>query len=160
MSEEKRRRGGAPVGLVTELPEVEMGAVLYLRLWCDGPEAQAQVWNDFASGLGARHGRSALKAFERLCSMAVDHGRRPLMRHQITCRCLGADEAAFANLIGAAAEGERDDAMILASIIVRPDLALSVAALAEEFGLALKRLLMHGQLTGKAAGSREARVLH
>lgn len=135
-------RGGAPVGYVHELGPVEAGAVLYLRLWCDGPEAQAQVWNDFASGLGPASGRRALKSFETLCDLCVQHGRRPLMHHHVTCKCLGADESCFANFIGYAAEGEREDALLIATTIVRPDMALCLVGVAQEFGLALKRMAL------------------
>ena len=133
-------RGGAPVGYVTELGPVEAGAVLYLRLWCDGPDTQAQVWNDFATALGPENGRKAVRSFERLCDLYVRHGRRPFMRHQVTCRCLGADESCFANFIGYASEGEREDAFLIATTIVRPDMAPSLVGLAQEFGLALRRM--------------------
>ena len=133
-------RGGAPVGFVAELGPIEACAVHYLRLWCDGPEAQAQVWNDFASALGAEDGRSALTSFETLCDLCVRHGRRPLMRHKVTCKCLGADESCFANFIGYASEGEHEDALLIATTIVRPDLAPSLVGLALEFGLALRRM--------------------
>ena len=33
------RRGGAPVGYIDELDAVGAGAVKYLRMWSDGPEA-------------------------------------------------------------------------------------------------------------------------
>ncbi|MCX7561432.1 hypothetical protein OS190_17850 [Sulfitobacter sp. F26204] len=133
-------RGGAPVGYVTELGPVEAGAVLYLRLWCDGPDAQAQVWNDFATAFGPEHGRKVLKSFESLCDLCVRHGRRPLMRHHVTCKCLGADESCFANFVGYASEGEREDALLIATTIVRPDIAPSLVGLAQEFGLALRRM--------------------
>lgn len=133
-------RGGAPVGYVTELGPVEAGAVLYLRLWCDGPDAQAQVWNDFATALGPEGGRKALNSFECLCDICVRHGRRPLMRHRVACKCLGADESCFANFIGYASEGEREDALLIATTIVRPDMAPTLVGLAQDFGLALKRM--------------------
>ena len=133
-------RGGAPVGYVSELGPVEAGAVLYLRLWCDGPDAKAQVWNDFATALGPKSGRKVLKAFETLCDLCVRHGRRPLMRHNVTCKCLGADESCFANFIGYASEGEREDALLIATTIVRPDMAPSLVGLAQEFGLALRQM--------------------
>jgi len=133
-------RGGAPVGYVTEVGPVEAGAVLYLRLWCDGPDAQALVWNDFATALGAEGGRKALKSFECLCDMCVRQGRRPLMRHGVTCKCLGAEESCFANFIGYASEGEREDALPIATTIVRPDMAPSLVGLAQGFGVALKRM--------------------
>ena len=131
-------RGAAPVGHMTELGPVEAGAILYLRLWSDGPDAQSQVWNDFATALGPAHGRKALKSFEELCTLCARHGRRPLMRHNVACECVGADESCFANFIGYASEGAREDAMLIAINIVRPDMAAALVGLAEDFGLALK----------------------
>jgi len=134
-------RGGAPVGYVAELGPVEAWAVRYLRLWCDGPDAQAQVWNDFASSLGSKRGRKALKAFECLCDVCVRHGRRPLMRHQVNCKCLGADESCFANFVGYATDGERDDAFLIATTIVRPDVAPMAVEYAQQFGFALRQMI-------------------
>ncbi|WP_227267822.1 hypothetical protein [Roseobacter weihaiensis] len=133
-----QNRGGAPVGYITELGPVEAGAVLYLRLWCDGPGAQKQVWNDFATALGPRRGRKALKSFESLCDLCVRHGRRPLMRHHVSCKCLGADESCFANFVGYASDGDREDAFLIATTIVRPDVAALLVNFARDFGMALK----------------------
>ncbi|MDE0697697.1 MAG: hypothetical protein OXH76_17890 [Boseongicola sp.] len=133
-------RGGAPVGYVAALGPIEAGAVIYLRLWCDGPDSQTQVRKDFALALGAQCGRKALNSFETLCDLCVRHGRRPLMRHHVACRCLGADESCFANLIGYASEGEQEDALMIATTIVNPGMAPALAGLAQEFGLALRRM--------------------
>ncbi len=135
-------RGGASVGYVTELDAVGAGAVLYMRLWFDGPEAQAQVWRDFSSHLGPDGGRAALRSLENLCSLCAQHGRRPLMRHQVQCRCLGGDEACFAQFVGAASDGDREDAMMLAMTMFRADMAPCLVGLAEQFGLALKRMAL------------------
>lgn len=140
MSGPSARRGGAAVGVLDDLEPTEMAAVIYLRLWCDGAQAQQQVWNDFARTLGAGHGRTALKSLESLCRLCADHGRRPLMRHGVKCRCLGADEACFANFIAAAAEGDTEDAMLLATLLVRADIAPSLLDAARSLGLALRRL--------------------
>ena len=43
-------------------------------------------------------------------------------------------------MIGAAADGAREDAMMLAALIVRPDFAPALAALSEQLGLALQRM--------------------
>ncbi|MEM9267882.1 MAG: hypothetical protein AAGA78_02965 [Pseudomonadota bacterium] len=134
------QRGSAPVGYVTELDPVESRAVLYLRLWCDGPGSQAKVWNEMATQLGPKRGRAALKAFERLCNLCVQHGRRPLVRHHVACKCVGADESCFANFIGYASEGQQEDALLIATTIVRPDMAPSLVRLAQEFGLALRQM--------------------
>lgn len=140
MTQANSNRGGAPVGLVTELDSVEAASVVYLRLWLDGPDAQAQVWNDFATSLGPDQGRKALQSFDDLCSLCARHGRRPLMRHSVQCECLGADESCFANFIATAATGEREDAMLMATLLVRPDMAPIIASLAADVGLAFRRM--------------------
>ena len=77
---------------------------------------------------------------DRLCSLCAAYGRRPLIRHGLKCACLGADENCFAQMIAAASEGAREDAMMLASLIVRPDFAPALASLSEELGLTLRRM--------------------
>ncbi|MEQ8254544.1 hypothetical protein [Roseovarius confluentis] len=141
MMNPSERRGGAPVGILQDLDPVEASAVIYLRMWCDGPEAQSLVWNDFATALGPRAGRRELQNFEQLCSMCAKHGRRPLVRHHAQCRCLGGDEATFANIVAHAADGEREDAFLMAANLVRPDMAAVIVALAQEFGLTLRRMM-------------------
>ncbi len=145
------KRGGAPVGFLTELDGIEVASVIYLRLWCDGSDSQASVRNDFASSLGVDQGRKALKSFDDLCSLCSKHGRRPLMRHSVNCRCLGSDESCFANFISTAVTGDRDDAMLIATLLVRPDVAPLLTSLATEFGLALKRMNLRTprQVTGE-----------
>ncbi len=133
-------RGGAAVGRLTDLDPVEAGAVLYLRLWSDGPNGRADAASDFDIALGQDHGRAAMLTLDRLCSLCTSHGRRPLIRHGLGCTCLGADENCFAQMIAAAAEGAREDAMMMASLIVRPDFAPALASLSEELGLALRRM--------------------
>ena len=133
-------RGAAPVGFIEDLNAVEAGAVHFLRLWSDGPDAQARIRRDFITVLGAEHGQRALDAFQALFEICARHGRRPLMRHDVACRCLGADESCFATVLGYASEGAREDAMLLAASFVRPDMAGALAGLAEEVGLALRRM--------------------
>ena len=133
----KEKRGGAPVGFLAELDGIGAASIIYLRMWHNGPESQADVWTDLSSSLGADHGRKALKAFETLCSLCSQHGRRQLMLHAITCKCIGSDESCFANFIATAATGEREDAMLIATLLVRADFAPIITSLASDFGLAL-----------------------
>ncbi len=140
MMPEQPQRGGAPVGFLTDLDDIEAASVIYLRLWCDGPDAQAQVWNDFATELGHDQGRQVLKSFEQLCNLCARHGRRPLMRHSVQCKCIGADESCFANFIAMATDGNREDAMLIATLLVRADIAPLIASLAAEFGMGLKKM--------------------
>ena len=140
MSSAQTKRGSTPVGFITDLSGLEAASVIYLRLWCDGPDAQAQVWNDFAAALGVSHGRRALQSFDELCGLCARHGRRPLLRHSVTCKCLGSDESCFANFVATAAAGEREDTLLIATLLVRPDVAPLIASLACDFGLALKKM--------------------
>ncbi|MEM7073736.1 MAG: hypothetical protein AAGA28_08970 [Pseudomonadota bacterium] len=137
----KQHRGGAPVGYVAELEPVEAGAVLYLRLWSDGGYAQNQMEEEFMAALGVHQGRQAVKSFDSLCALCAQHGRRPLMRHHLNCKCLGADESCFANFIGYASECEREDALLIAMTLVTPHVAPVLLGLAEDFGLALRRMV-------------------
>lgn len=133
-------RGGAAVGRLTDLAPIEAGAVMYLRLWSEGARGRADAASDFDIALGADQGRAAMLTLDRLCSLCASHGRRPLIRHGLGCACLGADENCFAQMVAAASEGAREDAMMMASLIVRPDFAPALASLSEELGMALRRM--------------------
>lgn len=131
--------GGAPVGHLDALPPLEALSVRALRRWCDGgAEALA---GDLALALGPRSGEEAARAFDAFCRHCLSAGRRPLLRHGGGCPCLGADEAAFARLVQTATEGEREDAMMLACVMLRPDLAPATVFLAQAAGLALSLAL-------------------
>ena len=132
------RLGAAPVGYVAGLAPVGVGAVLYLRLWNNGPKSRLKICSDFETLLGPVQGANAFRSFETLCDICVRYGRRPLALHHVACKCLGADESCFANFIEYASEGEREDACLIATTIVRPDMAMTLAGIAEEFGLALR----------------------
>lgn len=134
--------GGSPVGYLTELDDVEAGAVHYLRLWCGGPESQAKARDDFTGVLGAAHGRTALNSLDQICELCDLHGRRPLVRHPEGCGFPGPDEACFARFVATAAEGEREDAMLIATLIIRADMSPILVELAESLGLALKRMVL------------------
>ena len=153
-------QGGTAVGLLDALAPMEAAAVAYLRLWCDGPETRPLVWNDFAVLLGPAQGRGAVGALERLCVLCVRHGRRPLMRHQVDCRCLGADEACFANFVATAASGDRDDALWLASMMVRAEIAPLLVSEAQQLGLALRRMALRAKAAEPTPHRDTPRHLH
>lgn len=159
MSAPVSTRGGASVGLITELDGIEAASVIYLRLWSNGADAQAQVRDDFITALGPHQGSKAVQSFEHLCSLCSAHGRRPLMRHAVQCKCLGADESCFANFIVTAIEGAREDAMLIATLLVRPDVAPLLASYAFDFGLALKRMRL-GAPRDYAAAFSQHTTLH
>ncbi|MBL4805724.1 MAG: hypothetical protein JKY31_00355 [Rhodobacteraceae bacterium] len=147
MKQAQINRGGAPVALLEELPRLESAVVMYLRLWCDSPEGQAQVWQDFHGFFGGKTAHMHMRAFEELLSAILKHSRRPLQRHQLRCSCVGGDENAFANFVVAAALGEREDAILLASNFMRADMAMLAVNMAEPVGLALSQMVLRGPLS-------------
>ena len=158
MMSDAQKRGGAPVGYLSELDAVEATAVLCLRSWSNNSEVRSQVLGEISNALGPTEGTRILQAFDDICSLCARYGRRPLMRHTPQCKCLGADEACFANFIGAASDGDQEDAMLIASMIVRADMAPSLAGLAETFGLALKRMALCAR--SRETGQPQTKMLH
>ncbi|MEL6683779.1 MAG: hypothetical protein AAFN63_19350 [Pseudomonadota bacterium] len=140
MTDAPSHRGAATVGYLQDFDAVAAASIVYLRMWCDSAETQASVMHDLTHTLGLGRGRKAIKALGELCGMCITHGRRPLCRHGLHCKCVGADEASFAHFIASAADGARDDAMLIAIHLVRPDVAPIVTSLATDFGLALKQM--------------------
>lgn len=128
-----------PVALVNELPPVEAAAVLALRMWDDGAAARAHLHGRLSRALGDHAAGAAVEAMAELGRLMARHGRRPLRRHQPGCDCVDADEACFASLITAASEGRHEDALMIAVLMVRPDVAPLLVGLAGNVGHALRR---------------------
>ncbi len=154
------QRGGAPVGCLAALDDIAATSVIYFRLWFDGADAQAHVWNDLAKYLGRDRAERALEAFEKLCSLCARHGRRPLIRHAVGCKCVGADESCFANFIATATDGDREDAMLIATLLVRADVAPLIASLAADFGLALKQMQLRAPRAVYGHAAQVSATLH
>ncbi len=136
----KPSRGGITVGTLSDLPPLEAGAVIYLRHWFSSAETRAQMRRDFEVNFGPGLAEAAFEAFGYLCNFCVTHGRRPLVRHGMSCNCLGADENCFANLLAAAADGHEEDTQILASLIVQPRKARELARLADDCSTFLQQI--------------------
>jgi len=136
-------RGSAPVGAMDDLDPVRRAAVVALRRWCDGPAARADVCNEAAAALGPSRGRQWLAAFEQMLALIGAFARRPVVHHSAGCPCVGADESALAEMIAAAAACEREDAMLIGMVLVRPDMAPALANQAATVGHGLARMARH-----------------
>jgi hypothetical protein len=138
MSAEPRHPGATPVGRLSELPPLEREVIRCLRLWCAGPDGPKAV----SRALVARHGEGGVGLaadFGELVHTMAGHSRRPLVGHAPDCPCAGADECVFARFVALAAEGAREDAVLMAALMVRADVALCLATRAEAVGLRLMR---------------------
>ena len=138
MSAHQRNPGGAAVGSLSELPPLERRVVRCVRLWSGGSQGRVALGEE----LSRRHGQKAAglaRALDELLETTVRYARRPLMGHALDCPCAGSDECVFARFVALAAEGAREDAVLIAALIVRADVALGLASLAELVGLGLMR---------------------
>lgn len=136
MMSPEERRGGAPVGYLHEFDAPDAQAICLLRHWCTDGEAGL---HQYLSGGSTKFKTAVLTdAMSQIGSVLAQHGRRPFMRHDAQCQCVGGDEACFATMINAAAEGAREDAMMLACLMVRADFSPVLVGLAEQLGLALR----------------------
>ncbi|WP_050525892.1 hypothetical protein [Pseudorhodobacter aquimaris] len=130
-------RGAAPVGTLAELPGVERYAILYLRMWCEGPKSREAIAVEISRCLDAPQAAQALNRFADLLDVVLRCPRRPLMRHSSDCGCFGGDESAFAHMVAASAAGDREDAMAFALTLMHPDQAFQAVQLAGDVGLFL-----------------------
>ena len=128
------------MGYLSEISGLERRSVSLLRMWCSDVPSQKLVEDKLETTLGVERGHQAVDCLRQICDMFSRHGRRPIMRHHPDCACLGGDEACFANFVGASSEGQREDALLFAMLMVRPDFAPCLVALGEQFGLALKSM--------------------
>ena len=151
--------GAATVADLQSMDGAQALGVMLFRDWFDGPAGRARVESVFAEAFGPAGGDMARDAWSDLAALLAAGVRRPVMRHAVTCRCVGADEAVVAQVLTLAARGEREDAMLVLSLLVPGDRLLAAVQVAERAGLALLRLTACWRRDHRAA-SAPARRLH
>lgn len=134
-----RHPGAAAVGRLAELPPLERQVIRCLRFWCSGPDGYGALGRELRQRLGAGAADQVAERLSELLHVTACHARRPLVGHALDCPCAGGDECVFARFVSLAAEGAREEAVLMASLIVRADLALCLTQLAEDVGLGLMR---------------------
>ncbi|WP_322890342.1 MULTISPECIES: hypothetical protein [unclassified Yoonia] len=127
---------------LSQLDDLEACVVIYLRLWCAGPEGRCAMRTDLANGLGAARAATATQAFSEMVDILTHHRRRPLHRHALQCACLHPDEGCFAHFVASAASDDREGALWMAMQMVRADLAPQLTAAAGSFGLRIRQMLV------------------
>jgi hypothetical protein len=133
---------GPPVaaGRLADLAPLEATVVCTLRLFYAGVDTRDALATALARHAGPERGTSLMARFGELCELTRRHSRRPLARRHPGCCLAGTDETAFAAMVAAAAQGEREDALLIAVCLVRPDVAPALISLAGQVGLDLLRL--------------------
>ncbi len=140
MTLDHHARGGAAVAILNRMDAWEANLVLNLRLWCEGPAGQAQVWNEYRKALPGPQAQRACRAFDVFLKTLVEKSFRPLVRHDVACACVGADEGIFVNLVRTAADGHLNDAALIATLITGPSQAEHIAILAGQVGTSMRQI--------------------
>jgi hypothetical protein len=140
MTPDHHARGGAAVAVLSKMDPWEANLVLNLRLWCEGPHGQEQVWTEFRRALPGPVAQRECRNFERLLHTLLDAAHRPLVRHDVSCACVGADECVFVNLVRMAADGHLTDAALIATLLAGPSHAEHIALLAGAVGACAQRM--------------------
>lgn len=133
-------RGGAPVGLMQELSLLELGVIQLLRHWCDSETGRIRIAEDFAAVMDAEKTAAAVNHLGHPVTLLTQHGRRPMMRHDLRCGCFGGDEAVFAHMVAAATTGDTEDAMAFGLTLLTPDIAWEAVQAAAPLGRAILTL--------------------
>jgi hypothetical protein len=129
--------GPVPAGHISEVTPVSGMVIACLRQWNTGGAAGA--FGLLRERLGERQATASFCALQDLADTLDACMRRPLRCHAPHCACVGADEAAFARFVEEAAFGAREDALMLASLLVDARGMLPLADAARRFCLVLHR---------------------
>ena len=130
--------GSAPVGCIDELTPAEGWWVRAFRHW----NGEARLLSEDMTGrFGAARAERILSRFGELMEIVSLYSRRPLAIQRTDCGRLSSDEAVLALLCTTATHGAREDAMMIACLMVRPDVAPIAVSLAQGLGLEVERAL-------------------
>ena len=129
--------GTVPAGHMSEMTGVAGMVITCLRHWNRGGAAAA--FGLLRNHMDETQAGASVEALQNLAHVLEAGIRRPLRCHQPDCPCVGTDEAAFARFVEEAAFGAREDALMLASLLVEPRGILSLTDAAERLGLHLHR---------------------
>lgn len=150
----KPERGAEPVATIAALPFHEALLIGALRARCEGPDAMAIFAGELGDLFGGAAVARVLERMDEFFGLTLRHVRRPVMRHGLSCSCVGADEAVLAHLVSLSTTGEREDAMLMACLLVRADVAPIVVSLAQTLGLELMRTApLHNTFPTRTSGT-------
>jgi len=150
--------GGAAIAVLSRMDPWEAHIVLNLRLWCEGPKGQEQVWSEYRRALPGPKAQDACREFEMLVTTLIENAHRPLVRHDVGCACVGADEGVFVHLVRTASDGHLNDAALIATLMIGPARAEYIAVLAGEVGTCARAIHRHAPDFPKETATHAARL--
>ena len=134
-------KGGSPIAVISDLSWEEHLIVYYFRCCFEGSEALLEVHEEFCFYLGAETANKTLGALQFLFSKLQNSGRRRLVSHDLNCKCVGADENCFAQLVTRSTYVDKKDAILIGILLTDADLAPELVYAAEDFAVGVQALL-------------------
>ena len=134
-------KGGSPVAVISDLSWEEQLVIYYFRCCFEGSEALLEVHEEFRFYLGNETANKTIGALQFLFSKLQNNGRRRLVRHDLNCKCVGADENCFAQLVTRSTYIDKKDAILIGILLTDADLAPELVLAAEDFAIGVKSLL-------------------
>jgi len=144
---EDKPYGATPVGFLVELDEIEEKSISFLRSINSHSHHRFDLTSNIIICLGHLKGKEFIKCLEKIGNILFVHGRRKFEQHDVSCQCIGADEALFAEIVRTSNTGRKDDVITMSSLFVNSELIIPFVELIEEFGLELKELISRSPKT-------------
>ena len=135
------KMGGAAVGKMEYLSLEEYTIISFLRRYCDGEMSRQTLKKELIINLGYSAGEKTFDSLKNLFENIFHHGRRALIRHNIDCDCVGADESCLAQLILRAGNNYKEEAILISLLLMPPDFSAETVRLASEIGASIKNLI-------------------
>ena len=133
--------GATPVGFLVELEDIEERSILILRTLNSHEYDRFDLISYLLISLGRTRGKELIDCLEEIYKILQKHGRRRFEFRNINCRCIGSDEALFAEIIRASSVDQIDDVKIMSSLFLDANLIIPFSKLTERLSFWLKNLI-------------------
>jgi len=134
-------KGGAPVAVISDLSWEEHLVIYYFRCCFEGTDALLEVHEEFCFYLGEKTASKTIGALQFLFGKLQNNGRRRLVSHDLNCKCVGADENCFAQLVIRSTYKDKRDAILIGILLTDADLAPELVYAAEDLAVGVQALL-------------------
>ena len=134
-------KGGSPVAIMSDLSWEEHLVIYYFRCCFEGSEALLEIYEEFRFYLGTEKANKTIGALQFLYNKLQNNGRRRLVSHDLNCKCVGADENCFAQLVTRSTYTDKKDSILIGLLLTDADLAPELVYAAEDFAQGVQALL-------------------
>ena len=141
-------KGGSPVAIMSDLSWEEHLVIYYFRCCFEGSKAFLEIYEEFRFYLGTEKANKTIGALQFLYNKLQNNGRRRLVSHDLNCKCVGADENCFAQLVTRSTYTDKKDSILIGLLLTDADLAPELVYAAEDFAQGVQALLQRiGDIT-------------